>query len=128
MKLRSKILLLIAVIILFSGFLTRDNDIYFQINKSIDIFGRVYKEVTINYVDQLNPEEFMLSGINGMLTSLDPYTNFLDVNGQKDIEIITKGKYGGIGATIGLRNENITIVDLIEGFSAQRQGMRVGDI
>ncbi|MCX6174262.1 MAG: S41 family peptidase [Ignavibacteriales bacterium] len=128
MKLRSKILLLIAVIILFSGFLTRDNDIYFQINKSIDIFGRVYKEVTINYVDQLNPEEFMLSGINGMLTSLDPYTNFLDVNGQKDIEIITKGKYGGIGATVGLRNESITIVDLIEGFSAQRQGMRVGDI
>lgn len=116
------------MIILFSGFLTRDNDIYFQINKSIDIFGRVYKEVTINYVDQLNPEEFMLSGINGMLTSLDPYTNFLDVNGQKDIEIITKGKYGGIGATVGLRNENITIVDLIEGFSAQRQGMRVGDI
>ena len=116
------------MIILFSGFLTRDNDIYFQINKSIDIFGRVYKEVTINYVDQLNPEEFMLSGINGMLTSLDPYTNFLDANGQKDIEIITKGKYGGIGATVGLRNENITIVDLIEGFSAQRQGMRVGDI
>lgn len=116
------------MIILFSGFLTRDNDIYFQINKGIDIFGRVYKEVTINYVDQLNPEEFMLSGINGMLTSLDPYTNFLDVNGQKDIEIITKGKYGGIGATVGLRNENITIVDLIEGFSAQRQGMRVGDI
>lgn len=128
MKLRSKILLLITMIILFSGFLTRDNDIYFQINKSIDIFGRVYKEVTINYVDQLNPEEFMLSGINGMLTSLDPYTNFLDVNGQKDIEIITKGKYGGIGATVGLRNESITIVDLIEGFSAQRQGMRVGDI
>ncbi|MFA5804453.1 MAG: S41 family peptidase [Melioribacteraceae bacterium] len=128
MKLRSKILLLIVAIILFSGFLTRDNDIYFQINKGIDIFGRVYKEVTINYVDQLNPEEFMLSGINGMLTSLDPYTNFLDVNGQKDIEIITKGKYGGIGATVGLRNENITIVDLIEGFSAQRQGMRVGDI
>lgn len=128
MKLRSKILLLITMIILFSGFLTRDNDIYFQINKSIDIFGRVYKEVTINYVDQLNPEEFMLSGINGMLTSLDPYTNFLDANGQKDIEIITKGKYGGIGATVGLRNESITIVDLIEGFSAQRQGMRVGDI
>src|SRR3989339_494478 len=128
MKLRSKILLLITVIILFSGFLTRDNDIYFQINKGIDIFGRVYKEVTINYVDQLNPEEFMLSGINGMLTSLDPYTNFLDVNGQKDIEIITKGKYGGIGATVGLRNEDITIIDLIEGFSAQRQGMRVGDI
>jgi len=128
MKIKNKIIFAAVMIILFSGFVTRDNDIYFQINKSIDIFGRVYKEVALNYVDQLNPEEFMLAGINGMLMSLDPYTNFLDANGQKDIEIITQGKYGGIGATIGLRNENVTVVDLIEGYSAQRQGMRVGDI
>ncbi|MEW6702492.1 MAG: S41 family peptidase, partial [Bacteroidota bacterium] len=110
------------------GFITRDDDIYFEINKSIDIFGRVYKEVTLNYVDQLMPEEFMLAGINGMLSSLDPYTNFMDAGAQKDIDIITKGKYGGIGATVGIRNENVTIVDLIEGYSAQRQGMRIGDI
>lgn len=128
MKSRTKILLIVVTVILFSGFITRDNDVYFEINKSIDIFGRVYREVTINYVDQLNPGEFMLSGINGMLTSLDPYTDFIDSAQQKDIDIITKGKYGGIGATVGLRNENITIVDLIEGYSAQRQGMRIGDI
>jgi len=115
-------------ILVFSGFITKDTDIYFEINKSIDIFGRVYKEVTLNYVDPLNPEEFMLAGINGMLQSLDPYTNFIDANNQKDIDIITKGKYGGIGATIGLRNEKITVVDLIEGYSAYRQGMRIGDV
>lgn len=123
-----KLIVPFAAVVLFSGFITRDNDIYFQINKGIDIFGRVYKEVALNYVDQLNPEEFMLAGINGMLTSLDPFTNFIDANGQKDIDIITKGKYGGIGATVGLRNDNVTIVDLIEGFSAQRQGMRIGDV
>jgi len=124
-----KIIFLSAItIIFFSGFITSDNDIYLEMNKSIDVFGRVYKEVTLNYVDQLNPEEFMLAGINGMLTSLDPYTNFIDENQQKDIDIITKGKYGGIGASIGVRNDNVTVVDLIEGFSAQRQGMRIGDI
>ncbi len=123
-----KFFLLFVAIILFSGFITRDNDIYFQINKGIDIFGRVYKEVALNYVDQLNPQEFMLAGINGMLGSLDPYTNFINADQQKDIDIITKGKYGGIGATVGLRNDNVTIVDLIEGFSAQRQGMRIGDV
>lgn len=128
MRFAKKIFVLIIAVVLFSGFITRDNDIYFQINKSIDIFGRVYKEVALNYVDQLNPQEFMLAGINGMLTSLDPYTNFMDADQQKDIDIITKGKYGGIGATVGLRNDNVTIVDLIEGFSAQRQGMRIGDI
>ena len=122
------ILLSLVTIILFSGFITRDNDIYLEINKGIDIFGRVYKEVNLNYVEPLNPQEFMLAGINGMLTSLDPYTNFIDQNEQKDIDIITKGKYGGIGASVGVRNDDITIVDLIEGYSAQRQGMRIGDV
>ena len=62
----------------------------------------------------------MLSGINGMQHRLI-LTQISGCKWTKDIEIITKGKYGGIGATVGLRNENITIVDLIEGFSAQRQ-------
>lgn len=125
---RNKILFSFIFILLFSGFIRHDSDFYFEINKSIDIFGRVYKEVTLNYVDPINPEEFMLAGISGMLESLDPYTNFIDDTHQKDIDIITKGKYGGIGATVGLRNENITVVDLIEGYSAHRQGMRIGDI
>lgn len=125
---RKNILTAIVGILLFSGFVQKDSDIYFEINKGIEIFGRVYKEVTLNYVDQINPQEFMLAGISGMLESLDPYTNFIDGSNQKDIDIITKGKYGGIGATVGIRNERITIVDLIEGYSAQRQGIRIGDI
>lgn len=125
---RKNIIITIAGILLFSGFVKKDTDIYFEINKSIDIFGRVYKEVTLNYVDELDPQEFMLAGIEGMLQSLDPYTNFIDGNSQKDIDLITKGKYGGIGATVGVRNETITVVDLIEGYSAQRQGMRIGDV
>jgi carboxyl-terminal processing protease len=128
MKNKNKLFVAAAAVVLFSGFITKDSDIYFEINKSIDIFGRVYKEVTLNYVDEINPEEFMLAGIGGMLDSLDPYTNFIDGNQQKDIDIITKGKYGGIGATVGLRDEDITIVDLIEGYSAQRQGIRIGDV
>jgi carboxyl-terminal processing protease len=118
------------VLFLFSSLvLTKnDNDFYFKMSRSIDIFGRVYKEVNQNYVDALNPEEFMLAGIKGMLSSLDPYTIFVDETLQKDIDIITKGKYGGIGATIGLRNDQVTVVDLIEGYSAQRQGIRIGDV
>ncbi|MEW6652500.1 MAG: S41 family peptidase [Bacteroidota bacterium] len=125
---KKRIFTSLAAILLFSGFLTKDNDVYFEINKSIDIFGRVYREVALNYVDELNPQNFMIAGIEGMLTSLDPYTSFIDISKQKDIEIITKGKYGGIGATIGIRNSEVTVVDLIEGFSAQRQGIKIGDI
>ncbi len=125
---RKIFLALIISAFLTSGFITKDNDVFYKIGKSIDIYGRVYKEVTLNYVDPLNPEEFMIAGIEGMLSSLDPYTNFIEASNQKDIEIITKGKYGGIGASIGVRNNEITVLDLIEGYSAHRQGMRIGDI
>jgi len=111
-----------------SGFMQGDSDIYFEMSKGIDIFGRVYKEVAINYVDDIKPKGFMLEGIRGMLSTLDPYTVYIDENHQKDIELITRGKYGGIGATVGLYNDKITIVDLIEGYSAQRQGIRIGDV
>ncbi|MCU7495559.1 MAG: S41 family peptidase [Ignavibacteria bacterium] len=123
-----RILAIPATIVIFSGFFKGDADIYFQISKSIDVFGKVYKEVSFNYVDELNPEEFMLSGINGMLSALDPYTTFIDEKRKGDIDLLTSGKYGGIGVSIGLRNEKVTIVDIIDGYSAQRQGLRIGDV
>ncbi|MBI9073056.1 MAG: S41 family peptidase [Melioribacteraceae bacterium] len=123
-----KYLLLPLILVLFSGFIKSDSDFYFKLSKSIDVFGRVYKEIMLNYVDNIDPEKFMQAGIEGMLSSLDPYTNYIDENHQKDIDVITRGKYGGIGASIGLRDESVTIIDLIEGYSAQRQGLRVGDI
>jgi len=118
----------VLLFIVLSGFMNSDSDIYFKMSKAIDIYGRVYKEVALNYVDEVKPEEFMLQGIQGMLEALDPYTVYIDEKHQKDIELITKGKYGGIGATVGLYNDKITIVDLIEGYSAQRQGIRIGDV
>jgi len=121
-------ILTVTILFVFVGFVNSDSDIYFQMSKGIDIFGRVYKEIALNYVDEVKPEPFMLEGIKGMLSNLDPYTVYIDEHHQKDIEIITKGKYGGIGATVGIHNNNVTIVDLIEGYSAQRQGIRIGDV
>lgn len=123
-----KIIILPLAVLVFSGFFRGDGDIYFQVSKSIDIFGKIYKEVTFNYVDNINPEEFMVSGINGLLSSLDPYTVYIDEKRKDDIDLLTNGKYGGIGVSIGLRNGKVTIVDLLEGYSAQRQGLRIGDV
>ncbi|HEV8539198.1 MAG TPA: S41 family peptidase [Bacteroidota bacterium] len=109
------------------GFRLADTDYFFKINKSIDIFGRVYKEVTLNYVDEVDPEKFMESGIDGLLSTLDPYTNFIDEHEGDEVELITTGKYGGIGVTIGQREGFITILTLMEGYSAQRQGIQPGD-
>ncbi len=118
---------LVALSIFLLGFVQQDSDIFFKINKSIDIFGKVFQEITLNYVDPIDPEQFMLAGIKGMLSSLDPYTVFIDERKQKDVEAITSGKYGGIGATVGFQNGHATIIDIFEGYPAQRQGLRIGD-
>ena len=117
-----------SAVFVFSGFLLVNSDIYFKISKSIDIFGKIYREVSINYVDELDPENFMVAGIKGMLNSLDPYTVYIDETMKKDFDVVTSGKYGGIGTSVGLRRNKITILDLMEGYPAQRQGLRVGDV
>ena len=114
----------IAGILLFAGF----TDIYFEINKNIELFSKVYKEIAFNYVDEIDPEQFMRAGIHGMLSSLDPYTIFIDEKKKEDIDLITNGKYGGIGISIGVRGNKVTVVGVMDGYSAQRQGLRVGDV
>lgn len=126
--LKKKELLIIAAAVAMSlGFYSAFGDIYFEIGKNIDIFSRVYKEITLNYVDEINPEEFIRAGIRGMLKELDPYTVFIDEKRQDDIELITKGKYGGIGITVGIRGEKVLILEVMEGYSAMKQGILPGD-
>ena len=112
---------------LFSGFFPGEDDVYFQISKNIDLFGKVYKEISLNYVDNINPEQFMRAGIEGMLNTLDPYTIFIDGDKKDEIDLITNGKYGGVGISIGVRGSAVTVVEVLDGYSAQRQGIRIGD-
>lgn len=121
-------ILAFLVVITFSGFFPGKDDIYFEISKNIDLFGTVYKEISLNYVDDIDPEKFMRAGIKGMLGSLDPYTIFIDENKKDDIDLITNGKYGGVGISIGVRGDNVTVVEVLDGYAAQKQGIRIGDI
>lgn len=127
-KRKYKFWFLVVSGVIVIGFATVNSDIYFEISKSIDTFGKIYREVSINYVDEINPENFMLAGIKGMLSSLDPYTTYIDETMKKDLDVLTKGKYGGIGTSVGLRRNKVTILGLMEGYPAQRQGLRVGDV
>ncbi len=120
--------LTLILLIFLLGFIVPGKDKYFKIVRSIDIFGRIFKEVNNNYVDNIDVEQFMLAGIRGMLSSLDPYTVYLDKSLQKDFNLLASGKYGGIGTTVALQNGKVTIIDLLEGYSAQRQGIRIGDV
>ena len=110
------------------GFYPGRSDIYFEIAKNLDLLGRVYKEIAFNYVDEIDPEKFLRAGINGMLSSLDPYTIFIDEKKIEDIDLITNGKYGGVGISIGLRGDEVTVVEVMDGYAAQRQGIQIGDV
>lgn len=129
-NIKRKLLIVFLVVSGFAltGFITSKSDIYFEIAKNLELFGKVYKEISYNYVDDINPQEFMRAGIKGMLSTLDPYTVFVDESKQQDIDLMTNGKYGGIGVSIGVRGDNVTITEIIDSYSAQKQGLRVGDI
>jgi len=120
---------LLVSVFLFFGFLfqSSDADLFLKIYRGIDLYGKVYKEIAVNYVDTLNPEELMRAGIDGTLRTLDPYTVFIGEKENDEIDLITTGKYGGVGVTIGQRDGYITVISLIEGFSAAKQGIAVGD-
>ena len=114
--------------IVVTGFYPGRGDIYFEIAKNLDLLGRVYKEIAFNYVDEVDPEKFLRAGIEGMLSSLDPYTIFIDEKKIEDIDLITNGKYGGVGISIGLRGDDVTVVEVMDGYAAQRQGIQIGDV
>ncbi|MGE5316050.1 MAG: S41 family peptidase [Acidobacteriota bacterium] len=104
-----------------------EESIYLKINRGMDIFGKVYKEIATGYVDVVDPEKFMRAGIDGMLETLDPYTVFMDEKEGDEIELITHGEYGGVGITIGVREGSIIVLSPMDGYSAQKQGIRAGD-
>jgi len=102
-------------------------DKYFQIAKNLEILSSVYSEVNKEYVDEINPSDFMKKGIDAMLSSLDPYTNYIPEDAIEDYRFLSTGQYGGIGAVIGQRNKKHLILMPYEGFPAYRAGLRIGD-
>lgn len=117
-----------AVALLATAFRWKDeNDYYYKVNKELELFGQVYREVAQNYVDEIDPNEFISAGIDGMLETLDPYTVYLKKREAADIDLLTTGAYGGIGITVGMRDSMVTIIDVVDGYSAQEEGIRIGD-
>ena len=124
-----KTLSIVIIIFLSLGFVFYNgNDVYFEISKNLEIFSKIYKEISFNYVDEINSSEFIKAGIRGMLDKLDPYTALIDESNKSDVDIMTNGKYGGIGVSIGVLNNKVKITEIMDGYPAQRQGLRIGDI
>ena len=115
----------ISVFGLFSFDLT---DNYFEISKNLEIFASIYKELNTYYVDEIEPAKLIRSGIDPMLKSLDPYTNYISESEIEDYRFMITGQYGGIGAQIAERDGYVMIREPYEGWPAQKADVRAGDI
>jgi len=103
---------------------TRD----FRIAKNLDIFFSLYRELNTFYVDELNPDKLVKTGIDNMLKSLDPYTVYYPESESDEIAFMTTGKYGGIGSLIRGGGEYVVISLVYKGFPADLAGVRAGDL
>lgn len=100
---------------------------YFEISKNLDIFAEVYKEVNTTYVDEVQPGELIRAAIDGMLKSLDPYTNFYSEAQAEDYRYQTTGTYAGIGSTIRTIGDYVYIDSPVDDFPAFQAGLLPGD-
>ena len=124
-RIPASVLTFIVIIGLFS--FNNPNERYFEITRNLDIFSTLFKEVNAYYVDEVNPNSLMKTGIDAMLASLDPYTNYIPEDDIEDYRTMTTGQYGGIGAVIGRRNGKNLIMMPYEGFPAHKSGLKIGD-
>ena len=111
-----------AVVILFTTVSFKSD--FFEIAKQIEIFTTLFKELNMNYVDEVNPGQLMDSAIEGMLADLDPYTKYWTEQEVEDARISNSGEYTGIGASVLTRNKTITILEAYKDYPADKAGLR----
>ena len=124
---KSKIFYTIAILATVSISFTQ-TDIYRKIVNSQRLINQVYSQIFSTYVDQLDPEVFTRSSINSITENLDPYTTLLVDDQQYSIELLTDGKYGGVGIQLGFRNKEMTVISPMNNSPAQKAGIMSGDI
>jgi carboxyl-terminal processing protease len=101
-----------------------------EVAKNLEIFNTLYKNLDLMYVDTLDADKVVTTGIDAMLRSLDPYTEYYPAEKQKDLKTMLTGKYAGIGALVRYHQQlkQVVIDEPYEGMPSQEAGLRKGDI
>ena len=123
---KASFLLLVFALTMATTF-TSDNNKNFEISKNIEIFANLYKELNTYYVDDIEPGKLMRTGIDAMVGSLDPFTNYISESDIEGYRFITEGKYNGIGAQSRKIGDYVTITELYKDQPADKAGLKVGD-
>lgn len=123
---RKTTILLALPVVLFIA--TAATDKYFQLSKNMDVFASLYKEVNTYYVDDVEPSKLMRNCIDGMLKTLDPFTNYYSQSQIENARIQQGGKFGGIGIEIEVMNNYPVVTAVWKDQPADKAGIKTGDI
>src|SRR5438876_6253616 len=96
--------------------------------KQLNLFGEVFERVRAEYVDDTSDNSLVESAINGMLTSLDPQSNYLNTKNFNDMKVQTRGEFGGLGIEVSMENGLVKVVSPIDDTPAARAGLKPGDL
>jgi carboxyl-terminal processing protease len=96
--------------------------------KQLNLFGEVFERVRSEYVDDVSDNSLVESAINGMLTSLDPHSNYLNTKNFNDMKVQTRGEFGGLGIEVSMENGLVKVVSPIDDTPAARAGLKPGDL
>jgi len=122
--------LLFLLFLTTSASFAQDVDHNFKVAKNLDVLNVIYKHLDMMYVDSIDADEVLGTGIKSMLASLDPYTEYYPEEKTKDLTYFITGKYAGIGALIHFNSQinNVVIDEPSEGMPAAEAGLKKGDI
>ena len=127
MKNKKTLYLFIIFLVSIISFGAIKKDIYRQVRDNQNLLNDIYRQLIMNYVDDIDIEAFTKLSINNMLLDLDPYTVYMEKEEKSGIEMLTKGKYGGVGIQIGKREKVLTVISPMENSPAKRAGILSGD-
>ena len=122
------VLALALVVCVSAGFWATTDDDLFELRKNFEIFGAAYKTLASTYVDDPEPAALMQTGIEAMLSDLDPYTVYMNETDVAGMRLQQQRGYGGIGLELGRRGGKVTVLAPHGGTAAYQQGVKTGDV
>jgi carboxyl-terminal processing protease len=125
---RISILLITVIAISLFSLASTKSDVYRELARSQRLINEVYKSLITRYADRLDTEKFTKVVINNILDDLDPYTVYMEEDEKEGLDLLTRGKYGGVGINLGERDKKLTVISPMDDSPAKRKGIIAGDI
>ncbi|MFM8472334.1 MAG: S41 family peptidase, partial [Candidatus Kapaibacterium sp.] len=127
---RTRVLILLLLALVAGGSIGRiraSESLYYRISKALETYAEVFRRVSMEYVDDVEPERFVRIGMDAMLASLDPYTVYMDETQSEDFDSQVSGRYVGLGIQVGVYDSMLTVTGVTQGYAAEKAGLRKGD-